>query len=110
VPVAPAESAPVSARADSSSTPAAPPGRTPLAVPSRHAAQRRGVLTVRLHCRSRSRSCAGTLRALGRAKRFTISPGSAATVRFAARAPRAKLRVLVAAGERRRVWRVSVGR
>ena len=111
-PVAPAASEPVSASADSTSAlPAAHPGPTPLAIPSRRAALRRGIVTVRLHCRSRSRECAGTLRALGRARRFAIEPGEAAALRFVARAPRAKrVRVLVAAGERHRVWRVSVGR
>ncbi|HEX2084194.1 MAG TPA: S8 family peptidase [Solirubrobacteraceae bacterium] len=99
--------APVSVSA-SSSSPVAPPA--PLAIPAPRATLRRGILTVRLYCRSRTRDCGGRARALGRARRFSIAPGRARAVRFAARAARRSVRVSVMAGGRLRAWRVRVGR
>jgi thermitase len=102
-PVAPASAA-VSMSASSSSSPAAPPA--PLAVASARARLHRGVLVVRLHCRS-SRRCAGRARVRGAARRFAIAPGRSAAVRFRVRGVR-RVRVLVAAGDRRRAFSVRV--
>lgn len=101
------EPEPVSMSASSASPPSLP---VPLAVPSTVARVRRGRVVVRLHCRSVSRPCTGTLRALGVSRRFAIAAGAAGAV--AVRAPRRRqiLRVLVVAGERHRAHRVTVAR
>ena len=104
-PVEPAAAtAPVSGSA-SSSSPVLP---APLAIVSPRAHRAGGKVRLRLHCGSRVRTCSGTLRALGQARRFTVVPRRSALVRL--RSSARSLRVLVEAGERRRVFRVRVGR
>ncbi|HEX8122654.1 MAG TPA: S8 family serine peptidase [Solirubrobacteraceae bacterium] len=111
VQVAAAPPAPVSASSSSSSIvrPA------PLAVVMPRARVRRGVVSVRLLCGSRTRGCSGTVHVLGGARRFSLVSRGARTERFRlrrafrARSPR-RLRVVVDAGDRSRVYRVRVRR
>jgi thermitase len=83
--------------------------RAPLPVPSLRARLRRGVLLVRLHCRSEARACAGTARALGGVRRFGVPAGASRVVRFrAGRLGARRVWVVVSAGARRRAYRVRV--
>jgi subtilisin family serine protease len=106
----PQADAPVRASAHSSAATAAP---LPAVAPRGRSAG--GSVSVRLLCRSRTRACAGTVRALGSARRVTVAPRGSRVLAFPGRRTLRRgggrrLRVLVEAGERRRVYRVSVAR
>jgi subtilisin family serine protease len=101
---------PVSASASSSSV----VRPLPLAVVMPRARVSRGVVAVRLLCGSHTRSCSGTLHALGGARRFVLHAREARTVRFRLRrsfraASLRRLRVVVDAGARSRAYRVLIG-